>query len=51
MQLNKFKKRGERTRELVVGTALRLFQEQGYDHTPMRKIATEAGLSPGNASP
>lgn len=51
MELNKFKGggRGEQTRELVVETALRLFREQGYDRTTMRKIAAEAGLSPGNA--
>jgi AcrR family transcriptional regulator len=41
--------RGERTRQLVVDTALRLFREQGYDRTTMRAVATEAGLSPGNA--
>jgi AcrR family transcriptional regulator len=49
VELNKFKSRGERTRGLVVDTALRLFREQGYDRTTMRKIAAEAGLSPGNA--
>jgi AcrR family transcriptional regulator len=49
VELNKFNKRGERTRRLVVETALRLFRERGYDRTTMRKIAAEAGLSPGNA--
>jgi AcrR family transcriptional regulator len=51
VELNKFKTaaRGERTRQLVVETALRLFREQGYDRTTMRAIATAAGLSPGNA--
>lgn len=49
MELNKFNNRGARTRQLVVDTALRLFREQGYDRTTMRKIAAEAGLSPGNA--
>jgi AcrR family transcriptional regulator len=58
VELNKFNNegvdeapagRGERTRQLVVDTALRLFREQGYDRTTMRSIATAAGLSPGNA--
>jgi AcrR family transcriptional regulator len=54
MELNKFKpdrpvSRGERTRKLVVDTALGLFREQGYDRTTMRAIASAAGLSPGNA--
>lgn len=30
-------------------TALRLFRERGYQATTMRLIATEAGVSPGNA--
>ena len=30
-------------------TALRLFREQGYEATTMRAIATEAGVSVGNA--
>jgi AcrR family transcriptional regulator len=42
-------RRGERTRQLVVDTALRLFREQGYDRTTMRSIASAAGISPGNA--
>ena len=41
--------RGERTRQLVLDTALRLFREQGYDRTTMRAVAAEAGLSLGNA--
>ncbi len=41
--------RGEQTRALIVETALRLFRERGYDATTMRAIATEAGLSVGNA--
>jgi AcrR family transcriptional regulator len=32
-----------------VDTAIRLFREQGYDKTTMRAIASEAGLSVGNA--
>jgi AcrR family transcriptional regulator len=50
VELNKFNMpRGERTRQLVVETALRLFRERGYDRTTMRMVAAEAGLSPGNA--
>ena len=51
MELNKFNEtaRGERTRQIVVETALRLFRERGYDRTTMRAVATAAGLSPGNA--
>jgi AcrR family transcriptional regulator len=50
VELNKFNiPRGERTRQLVVETALRLFRERGYDRTTMRMVASEAGLSPGNA--
>jgi AcrR family transcriptional regulator len=41
--------RGERTRRLIIDTALRLFGEHGYDRTTMRSIASAAGLSPGNA--
>ncbi|GAA0576205.1 TetR family transcriptional regulator [Kribbella sandramycini] len=41
--------KGEQTRELILSTALRLFREQGYAKTTMRAIATEAGVSVGNA--
>ncbi|HWD82208.1 MAG TPA: TetR family transcriptional regulator [Kribbella sp.] len=41
--------KGEQTRELILTTALRLFREQGYGKTTMRAIATEAGVSVGNA--
>lgn len=37
------------TRSLIVTTAMRLFTENGYDRTTMRAIATEAGVSVGNA--
>ncbi|MFK8848697.1 TetR family transcriptional regulator [Streptomyces sp. Ac-502] len=40
---------GSRTRTLILETALRLFQERGYDKTTMRAIAQEAGVSVGNA--
>lgn len=37
------------TRRLLVETALRLFRTEGYQATTMRRIATEASVSPGNA--
>lgn len=37
------------TRQLILDTAVRLFERQGYAATTMRAIATEAGLSPSNA--
>ena len=41
--------KSEQTRRLILETALRLFQENGYDRTTMRAIAKEAGVSVGNA--
>jgi AcrR family transcriptional regulator len=41
--------RGTETRDRLVATALRLFREDGYQATTMRRIATEAGVSLGNA--
>lgn len=41
--------RGEQTRALILDTALRLFEGQGYERTTMRAIAAEAGVSVGNA--
>lgn len=41
--------KSEQTRALILETALRLFQEGGYDRTTMRAIAQEAGVSVGNA--
>lgn len=37
------------TRAFLVETALRLFREHGYEATTMRLIASEAGVSVGNA--
>ena len=37
------------TRQLILDTALRLFEERGYAATTMRAIATEAGVTPSNA--
>lgn len=42
-------KNGTETRERLVETALRLFRDEGYQATTMRRIATEAGVSLGNA--
>jgi AcrR family transcriptional regulator len=41
--------KSEQTRALILETAMRLFQEHGYDKTTMRAIAKEAGVSVGNA--
>jgi AcrR family transcriptional regulator len=41
--------KSEQTSQLIVDTALRLFRERGYDGTTMRLIASEAGVSLGNA--
>ncbi|MCF3177403.1 TetR family transcriptional regulator [Streptomyces sioyaensis] len=41
--------KSERTRTVILETALRLFQDRGYDKTTMRAIAQEAGVSVGNA--
>lgn len=41
--------KGERTRQHILETALAMFAERGYDKTTMRAIASEAGVSVGNA--
>ncbi len=41
--------RAEQTRAAIVGAALRLFRETGYEAATMRAIAREAGVSTGNA--
>jgi AcrR family transcriptional regulator len=38
-----------RTRTAIIDAALLLFRERGYEATTMRAIATEAGVSVGNA--
>ncbi len=42
-------KKADLTRRTIVETALRLFREHGYEGTTMRAIASEAGVSIGNA--
>lgn len=37
------------TRQLILDTALRLFEERGYAATTMRAIAAEANVTPSNA--
>jgi AcrR family transcriptional regulator len=41
--------KSERTRTAILDAALRLFRERGYEATTMRAVATEAGVSVGNA--
>ncbi|MFJ8437912.1 TetR/AcrR family transcriptional regulator [Kitasatospora griseola] len=41
--------KSEATRALILETAMRMFQERGYEKTTMRAIAAEAGVSVGNA--
>ncbi|MFT7617949.1 MAG: AcrR family transcriptional regulator, partial [Planctomycetota bacterium] len=49
MQENLKTQKAEKTRQLILDVALRLFEERGYDKTSMRLIAKEAGVSVGNA--
>ncbi|NUP49598.1 MAG: TetR family transcriptional regulator [Catenulispora sp.] len=41
--------RGDERKALILDTALRLFERDGYEKTTMRAIAKEAGVSVGNA--
>lgn len=41
--------KAEQTRAAIVDAAMRLFRTSGYDRATMRAIATEAGVSVGNA--
>lgn len=41
--------RSARTREAIVGAALELFRENGYERTTMRAVAARARVSVGNA--
>jgi AcrR family transcriptional regulator len=40
--------KGERTRSLILETALEMFGERGYEETTMRAIAEKAGIALGN---
>jgi AcrR family transcriptional regulator len=42
-------KRGETSRAAILGAALELFQERGYDATTMRAVAERAGVSLGSS--
>lgn len=42
-------RKSERTKELILTTAISMFQERGYESTTMRAIATECGIALGNA--
>src|ERR1700742_330458 len=41
--------KGEQTRALIMGTALEMLRERGYEQTTMRALAERAGVSLGNA--
>lgn len=41
--------KGEQTKALILNSALGLLREHGYEHTTMRAIAKQAGVSLGNA--
>ena len=41
--------KAEETRAKILDTALRLFQERGFDRTTMRDVAAEAGVATGAA--
>jgi AcrR family transcriptional regulator len=41
--------KAQQTRATILESAMRLFQRDGYDRTTMRAIASEAGVSVGNA--
>jgi len=41
--------KAEQTRRAIVDSAMRLFRDRGYGRTTMRAIASEAGVSLGNA--
>lgn len=41
--------KGERTKALILDTAIELFKQKGYEETTMRLIAERAGVALGNA--
>lgn len=45
--MNRTEKRTQKTRSRIVETALRLFQQQGYEETSMEQIARESDVAKG----
>jgi AcrR family transcriptional regulator len=48
-ETTKTPKKAELTKQKIVESALKLFEERGFDQTTMRLIAEDAGVSVGNA--
>ncbi|MDO8863825.1 TetR/AcrR family transcriptional regulator [Haliea sp. E1-2-M8] len=42
------RKKGQQTRDTIVAAARRLLLDEGYDNFVFRRVATEAGVEPGN---
>jgi AcrR family transcriptional regulator len=42
-------RKSQRTKEFILSTAISMFQQQGYESTTMRGIATQCGVALGNA--
>src|SRR5579883_2408458 len=42
-------RKSERTKELILTTAISMFQQKGYESTTMRAIAAQCGVALGNA--
>jgi len=42
-------RKGEKTKDLILTTAISMFQQSGYESTTMRGIAAQSGVALGNA--